>query len=178
MWSSTHPSVPHTWRFEGGLALAGAINCSANKFKQKPAYIWRENGNEDSILSFEDAHNRASFAAATIRASGVASGKLKNLSANNSFMCGIILKRSSSLPIAQLAAFKAGATFVPCDPTWPVDRTVSIISEANCSVVLVDADNLAAAVCSSYFKENSCILSVFFRFSSLIPPFSLSSQNC
>ena len=157
MWCSTPPSVPHTWRFEGGLALAGAINCSANKFKQKPAYIWRENGNEDCILSFEDAHNRASFAAATIRASGVTAGKLTNMSANNSFMCGIILKRSSSLPIGQLAAFKAGATFVPCDPTWPVDRTVSIISEANCSVVLVDADNLAAAVCSSYFNVIFCI---------------------
>jgi acyl-coenzyme A synthetase/AMP-(fatty) acid ligase len=154
MWSSTPACVPSEWRREGAT-LAAAVGYgktmgpgprASSTFRD--AYVWYSG--EDSVkktLSFAAAHEHASDLAALIRASGVAGGKLDNLEVDKPLIVGLVLKRTAALPLSQLAAFKAGATFVPCDPTWPVERTVSILCEAGASVVVADStDSDALAV--------------------------------
>ena len=51
---------------------------------------------------------------------------------------GLVLSRSAALPLAQLACFKAGATFVPCDPSWPKARIAEIMAESMVSAVVCD----------------------------------------
>lgn len=155
MWSSTPACVPSEWRREGAKALYAAVGYgktmgpgprASSTFRD--AYVWYSG--EDSVkktLSFAAAHEHASDLAALIRASGVAGGKLDNLEVDKPLIVGLVLKRTAALPLSQLAAFKAGATFVPCDPTWPVERTVSILCEAGASVVVADStDSDALAV--------------------------------
>ncbi|WP_434756738.1 amino acid adenylation domain-containing protein [Paenibacillus amylolyticus] len=49
---------------------------------------------------------------------------------------GVQMPRSSDLVIALLAVLKAGCTFVPLDPSYPVSRKTYILSDANISTVI------------------------------------------
>ena len=86
---------------------------------ERPAYRWfdssKAKGGEEHTLSFAEAHRYSAVVATKIRAAAAMASKTDTM-----FTVGLVLKRSAALPLCQLAAFKAGATFVPCDPTWPV----------------------------------------------------------
>ena len=147
MWASAPECVPSQWRHDGPEALADAVGfgaqpgAAARAAKDfRDAYVWYDKESEvKRTLTFPTAFKNASELAALVRAGGVAGGALDNLKTNKPLIVGLVLKRTAALPLSQLAAFKAGATFVPCDPSWPADRTVGILSEANASVVLADA---------------------------------------
>lgn len=53
----------------------------------------------------------------------------------------IILDRSVDLVIAVLGVLKAGACFIPIDPSYPKDRIAYILEHANCTNVITDDDS-------------------------------------
>ena len=156
MWPSTPLSIPPEWRSSGANALADAIGygtklCPTARAAEpvRDAYVWYDQKTDvKKKLSFQVAHGHACDLAALIRAGGVASGRLDTLTSHQPFVVGLSLRRTASLPLSQLAAFKAGATFVPCDPAWPVERTVAILTEAKASIVLADAADSEALTVS------------------------------
>merc|ERR1719261_1857834 len=149
MWPSAPKCVPTEWRQKGPEALADAVGFGNQPSAAmgaaadlRDSYVWFDKATEAKrTLSFPAAYKNAADLAALIRAGGVAGGVLENLKTSKPLIVGLVLKRTAALPLAQLAAFKAGATFVPCDPAWPSERTVSILDEANAAVVLTDASD-------------------------------------
>ena len=151
-----HHHIPSKWRKDtNGLADAVGFHATlgvaaAEADALRDAYVWfdqKAGVKKKHTLSFAVAHGNATELAVVIRAAGVASGVLDRLQSESPLICGLVLKRTAALPLSQLAAFKAGATFVPCDPEWPSERTVSILAEANAPVVVADvgnADGIAA----------------------------------
>ncbi|SBU96706.1 amino acid adenylation domain-containing protein/thioester reductase domain-containing protein [Streptomyces sp. MnatMP-M77] len=51
---------------------------------------------------------------------------------------GILLSRSAALVTASLAALRAGAAYVPLDPSWPADRLTRVAGVAALRALIVD----------------------------------------
>ena len=145
-WPAAPTVIPNEWRRTGAEQLADAVGygtalgAAAQRVDaSKDAYIWYDHKTDvRQTLSFSNAHKNASSLAALVRAVGVVSGALDDLTSDKSLIAGLLLKRTAALPISQLGVFKAGATFVPLDPTWPLERTIDILEEANASCVVID----------------------------------------
>ncbi|ANP52061.1 thioester reductase [Streptomyces griseochromogenes] len=58
---------------------------------------------------------------------------------------GLILHRSAEIPISILAALKAGAAYVPLDPTYPAERLRYLIEDAGLTVVIGESGQIASA---------------------------------
>jgi amino acid adenylation domain-containing protein len=56
---------------------------------------------------------------------------------------GLMLGRSTDLPVAILGALMAGVTFVPLDPAFPDERLAYIAADAGLSLILTDSDAAA-----------------------------------
>jgi amino acid adenylation domain-containing protein/non-ribosomal peptide synthase protein (TIGR01720 family) len=52
----------------------------------------------------------------------------------------VLLRRSVNVPIALLAALKAGAAYAPLDPTFPAARLEALLADLNASVVLAERE--------------------------------------
>ena len=94
-------SIPDAWRRSGGEALKVALKQGAKS--KAPAYVWK-NAQGTHRLSFQDAHARADALAATIRATAVAAKKVASVAEDKAVNVGLVLKRSASLPLAQVRA--------------------------------------------------------------------------
>ncbi|MCP3169610.1 non-ribosomal peptide synthetase [Myxococcus qinghaiensis] len=58
---------------------------------------------------------------------------------------GLCLDRGSlEMPVAVLATLKAGAAFLPLDPTWPVERLALMLEDTRAPVVLAQSHLVAA----------------------------------
>ncbi|MDJ0659614.1 MAG: amino acid adenylation domain-containing protein [Crocosphaera sp.] len=66
---------------------------------------------------------------------------LQNLGVKPESLVGICVDRSLELVIAILAILKAGGSYVPLDPTYPLDRLDNIIKTSEMSVVITDEPN-------------------------------------
>lgn len=84
-------------------------------------------------LTYGELHARAARTAAWLAAQGVRPGDL----------VGICLERSFDQITAALAAWLAGAAYLPLDPAWPDGRLATIVAEASCALVLTRADAIA-----------------------------------
>ncbi len=71
------------------------------------------------------------------RAAAVAAG-LRQLAPQSSRV-GLMLGRSTDLPVALLGALLAGVTFVPLDPTFPDERLAYIAVDAGLKLILTDS---------------------------------------
>jgi tyrocidine synthetase-3 len=60
----------------------------------------------------------------------------------------IIMKHTIWLPVAVIAALRSGLTFVPIDPSYPTERALEILSDAEVTLVLADTDTLISRVLS------------------------------
>jgi len=119
---------------------------AAAEAESRPAFVWFEGKDAKGAehrLSFGDAHRNAWAIAASVRSAAMLLGQAPAYS-GGSFTVGLVTSRSCALPLAQLACFKAGATFVQCDPQWPADRTAGILQEAQVCAIVVSDDPSAA----------------------------------
>ncbi|MCV3216976.1 amino acid adenylation domain-containing protein [Plectonema radiosum NIES-515] len=58
-------------------------------------------------------------------------------------LVGVFLERSLEAVVAMLAVFKAGATYLPLDPTYPEERLASILEDAQAPIILTHQKWLA-----------------------------------
>jgi amino acid adenylation domain-containing protein len=83
-------------------------------------------GHDGTQLDYRTLVGRAAATAAALRASGVAPGSL----------VAVCLPRSADQIVAMLAAWLAGAAYLPLDPAWPEARLATLIADAGCAVLV------------------------------------------
>jgi amino acid adenylation domain-containing protein len=81
---------------------------------------------DGEVWSYRELGERADRLAALLQHRGVAVDD----------PVGICLERSLALPVAVLAALKAGGAYLPLDPAYPPDRLAVMVEEAGLKVVL------------------------------------------
>ncbi len=80
----------------------------------------------DAVLSYADVEARANQLARYLRSRGVAAGEL----------VGLMVERSPDAVVAILAILKAGAAYLPLDPSHPAERVRHILAEASIATVV------------------------------------------
>ena len=83
---------------------------------------------EDARLSYAALEQRANQLAHLLRAQGVGRGSL----------VGVCLDRTSFLPVALLGVLKAGAAYVPVDPSHPPERLSYTLLDAQVACVVTE----------------------------------------
>jgi amino acid adenylation domain-containing protein len=80
----------------------------------------------DRHLSYRDLNAKANQLARRLMDAGVGKGEI----------IGVFMERSPEQIIALLAIWKAGAAYLPLDPSYPADRLAFMVADAEVSVVL------------------------------------------
>ncbi|AVH69409.1 non-ribosomal peptide synthetase [Nostoc sp. 'Lobaria pulmonaria (5183) cyanobiont'] len=84
---------------------------------------------------------------------------LQTLGVKPGVLVGIFLERSTEIAIALLAVLKGGGAYVPLDPTYPKERLIFMLDDAQVSVLLTQANlldllpNQVEVVCLDTDKE-------------------------
>jgi amino acid adenylation domain-containing protein len=86
---------------------------------------------DDGELTYSDLNEKANWLAAV----------LQNYKIGTGVFVGLLLKRSPELIICLLAILKAGSSYVPLTLSDPVNRTMSIINEAEIKIVITNTSN-------------------------------------
>jgi amino acid adenylation domain-containing protein len=105
---------------------------------------------EDVTLTYRDLDRRANQLAHYLRDLGVG----KRGTEYPEVLVGVCLHRSPDLIVALLAILKAGAAYLPLDPSYPVERLAYMLADTRAPVVLTTEDLLptlpeteATAIC-------------------------------
>lgn len=86
----------------------------------------------DRVFSYGEIEDRANRVAAGLRAAGVGVGSPVVL----------LLERSPEAVIAMLGILKAGAAYLPLDPTYPAERIAFAVNDARAAAVITAAGSL------------------------------------
>jgi non-ribosomal peptide synthetase component F len=86
-------------------------------------------------LTYAELDARANAVAAALRKQGAGPDKL----------VGIYMHRSVDLVVGALGILKAGAAYVPLDPTYPADRIALMIEDSGLTAILTDKTLAASA---------------------------------
>jgi len=87
-----------------------------------------------AVLTYAELDARANGLAARLRAAGVgAEGRV-----------GVSMERSAELVVAMLGALKAGAAYVPLDPSYPAERLAFMLEDAGVGALVVRGEVPAA----------------------------------
>src|SRR5262249_2131949 len=81
---------------------------------------------EDQRLTYAELNSKAEYLAAHLQSLGVGTRML----------VGILVERSLEMVIALLGVLKAGAAYVPMDPTYPKERVSFVLEDAQVAVLL------------------------------------------
>lgn len=71
------------------------------------------------------------------RAAGALTARLRRAGAGRGELVAIAVDRSAAMAVAVLAVLRAGAAYVPVDPTLPVDRVAALLTDAASRILLV-----------------------------------------
>ncbi|MEO6214413.1 MAG: non-ribosomal peptide synthetase [Sphingomonas sp.] len=80
----------------------------------------------DAALGYGDLETRVGSLAACLREQGVSAGDL----------VAVCLPRSIDQIVAMLAAWRAGAAYLPLDPAWPQQRLAALVADADCAALV------------------------------------------
>ncbi|MEP7006138.1 MAG: non-ribosomal peptide synthetase [Sphingomonas bacterium] len=80
----------------------------------------------DATLGYGDLETRVGSLAACLREQGVGAGDL----------VAVCLPRSIDQIVAMLAAWRAGAAYLPLDPAWPDQRLATLVADAGCAALV------------------------------------------
>ncbi|MCC7476797.1 MAG: amino acid adenylation domain-containing protein [Pirellulales bacterium] len=100
---------------------------------------------DDHQWSYRELEQRSNQLARLLRARGLGPGKL----------VGLLLRRSERSVVAILATLKAGAAYVPLDPSFPDQRLKHIIQEAE--VALIVTEQASASRVAECFAGESLV---------------------
>ena len=95
-------------------------------------------------LSYDELNKRANNLAHYLRENNI----------NNNDVIGIMLHRSVELIIGLLAIAKCGATYLPLDPEYPIERIMYILKDSKCKILLTDSQTTNIINDNSYRKLN------------------------
>ncbi|MFP2902355.1 amino acid adenylation domain-containing protein, partial [Corallococcus sp. 4LFB] len=84
---------------------------------------------DGQAVTYRELDARADALARSLRAQGVHTGA----------RVAVFLERSHALPVAVLGALKAGTTYVPLDPSAPLERLAFQLEDAGATVLLTEA---------------------------------------
>ena len=84
---------------------------------------------EGRQLTYRELNSRANRVAHRLRASGVGADS----------RVGILMERSLDMIAGLLGILKAGAAYIPLDPTYPIERLSFVLEDARVSVLLTQA---------------------------------------
>ncbi|UOZ04347.1 non-ribosomal peptide synthetase [Amycolatopsis sp. WQ 127309] len=84
----------------------------------------------DRVLTYRELNGRANRLARDLRAKGVGRGD----------RVGIHVPRSPDMVVALLGVLKAGAAYVPVDPSYPAERIEYMLEDSGVALVLESAD--------------------------------------
>ncbi|WP_432973708.1 amino acid adenylation domain-containing protein [Dactylosporangium sp. CA-233914] len=126
-------SVVHAWNDT-------AVGCVGESL---PALVGEWVRRCPGALAVVDGGVRLSFAELDVRAASVAS-RLVAVGVGPEQVVGVCVERSADLVVALLGVLKAGAAFVPVEPSWPVARRVQVCGSAGV-VAVVAADPVVGA---------------------------------
>ncbi len=91
---------------------------------------------DDDALTYTELDRRSNQLARRLRAAGVERGD----------RVGILARKSGAAVVAVYGALKAGACYVPLDPSSPDERLTLIMGDCGIEVALADTANVARAV--------------------------------
>ncbi|MDG2050790.1 MAG: LLM class flavin-dependent oxidoreductase, partial [Myxococcota bacterium] len=120
-WNQTEQTIA------GPATIDAAFEAQAQITPERPAVHF-----EGSALSYMELDQRANGLAHRLARSGVRPGDL----------VGIYVERSLDLPVAVLAVLKAGAAYVPLDPSYPRDRIAFMIENSGLRALLTRRDQI------------------------------------
>ncbi|MEO0494017.1 MAG: amino acid adenylation domain-containing protein [Actinomycetota bacterium] len=103
--------------------LVGLVEDAVDRWPDRPAVA-----DGDRSLTYREADEWANRLAHHLAAAGVGAGS----------RVGVSVRRDAFLPSVLLAVNKAGAAYVPLDPTYPDDRLAFMVENADVSLVIVD----------------------------------------
>ncbi|MBV9792200.1 MAG: amino acid adenylation domain-containing protein [Chloroflexi bacterium] len=133
--------------WQGPISAADETRCAHELFAAQAART------PDAIaVAFVGANGETeqlSYAELDQRSNLLASELRRRLPANREHLIGLFLDRSPELIVAILGVLKAGAAYVPLDPTYPVERLRFMLSDADVAIVLTQpqlGEQLAALV--------------------------------
>ena len=104
--------------------VAELFEAEAAKTPDAPAVV-----SENGTLTYADLNRKANRLADAVARQGLAGGTV-----------GVCLDRSPELIVSLLAVLKAGAAYVPIDPSYPSERIAYLFSDARVPVVLTSRD--------------------------------------
>jgi amino acid adenylation domain-containing protein len=123
---------------------------------------------DNEQLTYDQLDRRANQLANYLGSIGVKPGVL----------VGIFVERSLDMIVGLLGVMKAGAAYVPMDPTYPPERISFVLADASVQVLLTQeslAKTLTAAGTRQVYLDTNC--STIARQSSGKPSLTLTSQN-
>ncbi|MEE8361284.1 MAG: MupA/Atu3671 family FMN-dependent luciferase-like monooxygenase, partial [Gemmatimonadales bacterium] len=85
-------------------------------------------------LTFDQLNRRANQLARLLRDRGV----------SDETLVGICMDRSGRMMVALLGVLKAGAAYVPLDPTYPAQRLAFMVQDSGCGAILTENHHLGA----------------------------------
>jgi amino acid adenylation domain-containing protein/FkbM family methyltransferase len=116
-------TAAHSRRVEGGLH--GLVAAQAAKTPEAPAVI-----GDDGRLSYRELEENANRLAHELITTGVKPGAV----------VAICLPRGAAFLAAALASLKAGAAYLPLDPSYPRERLCAMLEDATAAVLITLAD--------------------------------------
>jgi amino acid adenylation domain-containing protein/non-ribosomal peptide synthase protein (TIGR01720 family) len=108
------------------VPLAVLLEAAMDRYADRPALIW-----DGGQLSFDELDARANRLAHLLIRRGAGPERVVALA----------LPRSVEIVTAQLAVAKAGAAFLPVDPSYPADRIAFMLADAGPVLVLAISDS-------------------------------------
>ncbi|MFI8962710.1 amino acid adenylation domain-containing protein [Streptomyces sp. NPDC053493] len=115
-------------RLEAGHCLHHLFERAADTHGDRPAV-----SDHDGTLDYAELDRRANRLAHTLLARGVRPGD----------RVGLLMERTTAVPVAILAVLKTGAAYVPVDLAAPADRAALVFGDTAVAVVLTDRPDRA-----------------------------------
>lgn len=134
-WNQTHTDYPQQ-------DLWSLFKEQVSQHPNKTA-VWQKENN--SALTYNALQQKAEKLANTI-SSRIDVEKPENVVA-------ILSERCADAVVAMLALSKLGIAYLPLDIKYPKDRIKSILSDAQCSLVLIENQSLSSALPSAYSDQ-------------------------
>lgn len=109
--------------FAHGLCVHELFEAQAKRTPERIAVVW-----EDQQLTYGELDDKTNRLAS----------RLRRLGAGPEILVGICLERSPDLLVALLGTLKAGAAYLPLDPSYPEARLAAVLADSGAPLVLRD----------------------------------------